>query len=126
MLVSGALSPKPGGGRAMLERELIRRARRTWMPQAAGLDMLFLTTCNATGGEGEARLATLRRSLKAFDVVGTLERFDETLLLVADAVGLQRLLHPPVQPRPPWAPAPGRDADAAQRADGRAQAMGCW
>ena len=81
--------------------------------------------CNATGGEGEARLATLRRSLKAFDVVGTLERFDETLLLVADAVGLQRLLHPPVQPRAPWAPAPGRDADAAQRADGRAQAMGC-
>jgi hypothetical protein len=55
--------------------------------------------CNKTGGEGAARVAALRRALGAFDVVGLLERFDETLLLVADAAGLRHLLHPAESPR---------------------------
>ena len=32
-------------------------------------------------------------ALRAFDVVGLVERFDETLLLVADLSGLQHVLH---------------------------------
>ena len=59
--------------------------------------------CQETGGEGAERLAALRRALRAFDVVGVLERFEETLLLVADAVGLQHLLYPAERPRTPWA-----------------------
>ena len=41
---------------------------------------------------GAARVALLRRVLRSFDLVGLLERFDETLLLMADLTGLQRLL----------------------------------
>ena len=35
----------------------------------------------------------MRVALRAFDVVGLVERFDETLLLVADLSGLQHVLH---------------------------------
>ena len=42
---------------------------------------------------------TLQEVLRSFDVVGLLERFDETLLMVADAVGLQRLLYTRLIPR---------------------------
>ena len=48
---------------------------------------------------GAARVALLRRVLRGFDLVGLLERFDETLLLLADLTGLQRLLAP--RRRPP-------------------------
>ena len=37
------------------------------------------------GLEGRARVEQLRRSLRAFDVVGPLERFEETLLLISGA-----------------------------------------
>eukprot|EP00326_Haptolina_ericina_P006008 CAMPEP_0181203152 /NCGR_PEP_ID=MMETSP1096-20121128/19230_1 /TAXON_ID=156174 ORGANISM="Chrysochromulina ericina, Strain CCMP281" /NCGR_SAMPLE_ID=MMETSP1096 /ASSEMBLY_ACC=CAM_ASM_000453 /LENGTH=444 /DNA_ID=CAMNT_0023293727 /DNA_START=136 /DNA_END=1467 /DNA_ORIENTATION=+ len=43
---------------------------------------------------GAARVMLLRRMLLSFDLVGLVERFEETLLLVADLVGLQHLLHP--------------------------------
>ena len=46
-----------------------------------------------------ARRALLRRVLRSFDLVGLVERFDETLLLLADMTGLQRLLHVPSRPR---------------------------
>ena len=36
---------------------------------------------------GAARVALLRRVLRGFDLVGLLERFDETLLLLADLTG---------------------------------------
>ena len=42
---------------------------------------------------------TLQEVLRSFDVVGLLERFDETLLMVADAVGIQRLLYTRLIPR---------------------------
>ena len=35
----------------------------------------------------------VREALRAFDVVGIVERFDETLLLIADLSGLQHVLH---------------------------------
>lgn len=44
-------------------------------------------------GIGAKRRAALRRVLASFDLVGVLERFDETLLLLADLLGLQRLLY---------------------------------
>jgi len=40
------------------------------------------------------RVEHLRGTLRKFDVVGLLERFEETLLLIADLVGLQHLLRP--------------------------------
>ena len=48
-------------------------------------------------------------ALRAFDVVGLVERFDETLLLVADLSGLQHVLHRASellssQPKPSWRP----------------------
>jgi hypothetical protein len=49
---------------------------------------------------GAARVALLRRVLRGFDLVGLLERFDETLLLLADLTGLQRLLAPRRRPLP--------------------------
>ena len=49
---------------------------------------------------GAARVALLRRVLRGFDLVGLLERFDETLLLLADLTGLQRLLVPRRRPLP--------------------------
>ena len=42
------------------------------------------------------RVEHLRGTLRKFDVVGLLERFEETLLLIADLVGLQHLLRPSV------------------------------
>ena len=44
-------------------------------------------------GEGAKQRALLRSLLSSFDLVGLMERFDETLLLLADLTGLQRLLH---------------------------------
>ena len=49
---------------------------------------------------GAARVALLRRVLRGFDLVGLLERFDETMLLLADLTGLQRLLAPRRRPLP--------------------------
>ena len=49
---------------------------------------------------GAARVALLRRVLRGFNLVGLLERFDETLLLMADLTGLQRLLAPRRRPAP--------------------------
>lgn len=40
------------------------------------------------------RVEYLRGTLRKFDVVGLVERFEETLLLIADLVGLQHLLRP--------------------------------
>ena len=50
--------------------------------------------------EGAARRALLRRQLAAYDLVGLLERFDETMLLLADLTGLQRLLYTRSAPKP--------------------------
>jgi hypothetical protein len=47
MLNHGVL--REGGslpGRAALERELLLRGRKTWMPQAPGLSLLFLASCH--------------------------------------------------------------------------------
>ena len=38
------------------------------------------------------RVDTLREALRTFDLVGLVERFDETLLLLADMLGLQHIL----------------------------------
>ena len=40
---------------------------------------------------GAARLAALRQTLASFDLVGVVERFEETLLLLADLSGLREL-----------------------------------
>ena len=48
---------------------------------------------------GASRRALLRRVLRSFDLVGLVERFDETLLLLADMTGLQRLLYVPTRPQ---------------------------
>ena len=48
----------------------------------------------------ERSLAHLERTLSAFDLVGLVERFDETLLLAADLTGLQHLTHSKVSPPP--------------------------
>ena len=50
-------------------------------------------------GAGAKRRGELRRVLASFDLVGLVERFDETMLLLADLTGLQRLLAP--RRRPP-------------------------
>ncbi|KAL3915761.1 MAG: hypothetical protein SGPRY_007089 [Prymnesium sp.] len=47
------------------------------------------------GPGGRAKRTELRQQLKAFDLVGILERFDETLLLLAEMSGLQHLLYHP-------------------------------
>ena len=44
-------------------------------------------------GLGAKRRDELRRVLASYDLVGLLERFDETLLLLADLTGIQRLLY---------------------------------
>ena len=44
-------------------------------------------------GVGARRRAELRRMVRSFDLVGLVERFDETLLMLADLTGLQRLLY---------------------------------
>ena len=46
------------------------------------------------GPDLAGRVEHLRGTLRKFDVVGLLERFEETLLLIADLVGLQHLLRP--------------------------------
>ncbi len=49
----GGWHPKGSGGigwRAKLERELLLRARRTWMPMAPGLDLLLMPSCEQTSG----------------------------------------------------------------------------
>ena len=66
-------------------------------PMLKNIPAAVRSDCDRSGGLGASRLATLRRGLAAFDVVGLLERFDETLLMVSDAAGLQELLHPPVR-----------------------------
>jgi hypothetical protein len=45
MLVAGAMRERVGGGRARLERELLMRARATWIRQAPGLRLLVLVSC---------------------------------------------------------------------------------
>ncbi len=45
MLVNGVLEKRAVGGRASLERGLLRRAQSTWMPQAPELELLFMTSC---------------------------------------------------------------------------------
>jgi hypothetical protein len=55
-------------------------------------------TRSVTDTVGAARVARLRRALREFNLVGLVERFDETLLLLADLAGLRRLLHPSVSP----------------------------
>ena len=68
---------------------------------------------------GAARVALLRRVLSGFDLVGLLERFDETLLLMADLTGLQRLLVPrrrPVPTGPRDSPPPSADQICPDRA----------
>eukprot|EP00966_Prymnesium_polylepis_P172772 3995760-Prymnesium_polylepis.1 len=50
------------------------------------------------GPQGATQRAELRRQLRAFDLVGLLERFDETLILLAEMAGLQRLLYRPEAP----------------------------
>tara|TARA_B100000795_G_scaffold192356_1_gene146767 strand:- start:226 stop:1263 length:1038 start_codon:yes stop_codon:yes gene_type:complete len=47
------------------------------------------TACEGLPG----RVEEVREALRAFDVVGIVERFDETLLLIADLSGLQHVLH---------------------------------
>ena len=44
-------------------------------------------------GAGAKRREDLRKVLASFDLVGIVERFDETLLLLSDLTGLQRLLY---------------------------------
>jgi hypothetical protein len=44
-------------------------------------------------GAGAKRREELRRVLASFDLVGLVERFDETLLMLSDLSGLQRLLY---------------------------------
>ena len=44
-------------------------------------------------GFGEGAMRRLRALLLHFDIVGTTERFDETLLLIADMTGLQHLTY---------------------------------
>ena len=44
MLTAGVVNAARTGGRAALERELLLRSRRTWMPQAVGLDILLLSS----------------------------------------------------------------------------------
>lgn len=41
------------------------------------------------GSQGAERVAALERALGAFDLVGLVERFDETLLLLSDLIGIQ-------------------------------------
>ena len=63
MLNNGVLREGHAGGRAGLERELLLRAARSWMPQAAGLDLLLMASCGgdrATTGGG--RVTELRRA----------------------------------------------------------------
>ena len=45
------------------------------------------------GVSGAKRRADLRRVLASFDLVGLVERFDETMLLLTDLTGIQRLLY---------------------------------
>ena len=50
-------------------------------------------TQDTAPGQGARRTEELRRALAAFDLVGLVERFDETLLMLADLTGLQRILY---------------------------------
>ena len=57
---------------------------------------------------GAARLAALRQTLASFDVVGVVERFEETLLLLADMSGLRELeFLTAVKPHKQWCGARG-------------------
>lgn len=51
------------------------------------------STRRAAPGEGARARAELRGLLRTFDLVGLVERFDETLLMLADLAGFQRLLY---------------------------------
>ena len=57
---------------------------------------------------GAARLAALRQTLASFDLVGVVERFEETLLLLADLSGLRELeFLTAVKPHKQWCGARG-------------------
>lgn len=49
-------------------------------------------------GAGARRRGELRRVMQAFDLIGLVERFDESLLLLADLTGMQRLLYERLSP----------------------------
>ena len=68
---------------------------------------------------GAPRRAQLRGALSAFSLVGLVERFDETLLLLADLAGLQRLNYVALRPRStnPRAGQPERSAPTVCGAD---------
>ncbi len=51
------------------------------------------STIEQPPGVGAARVRQLEQQLRSFDLVGVLERFDETLLMLADLTGLQHLLY---------------------------------
>ena len=48
MIVKGAMLPH-SGGRASLERTLLKRAQMTWLPQAPGMGLLLATSCSDAG-----------------------------------------------------------------------------
>ena len=58
MLNNGVLREgRAVGGRASLERELLLRSRRTWMPHAPGLDILLLASCRSEKPAGSSSRA---------------------------------------------------------------------
>lgn len=56
MLTNGVLRAGRVAGRPALERELLMRARRTWMPQATGLELLLMASCSPASAD-DARVA---------------------------------------------------------------------
>ena len=76
-----------GYGRMTVDgkRDLVPGADASWRP--------IHTVVLRNDTEGRAALTRAKRRLAAMAFVGLVERFDETLLMISDLVGLQRLLY---------------------------------
>ena len=116
--LTGSAFPRLGASRGLVfvRFGLLEPVEATWveyvgMHTAMGREKRRLFD-RFDGSSGAPFRAELWRQLRAFDLVGVVERFDETLLLLAQLSGLQQLLY-----RRPVAPQ-GQGAPRGQQEDG--------